>query len=79
MRGFGEKSVMHMVECCRKGKKERTEKCRMDLTTRRLLVTLEREVAMEWWGWQPDYNGVRSKQDLLPTCYIQCENLGIPG
>lgn len=51
MRGFGEKSVMYMVECCRKGEKERIEKCRMDLIIRRLLVILEREVAMEWWGW----------------------------
>lgn len=55
MGGFGEKRVIHRVKCCRKGKKERTKEYRMDLSTRRLLVTLEREVAMEWWGWQPDY------------------------
>lgn len=57
-----EKRVIHRVKCCRKGKKkERTKKYRMNLSTRRLLVILEREVAMEWWGWQPDYNGVRSE------------------
>lgn len=55
-----EKRVIHKVKCCRKGKKERTKKYRINLSTR-LLVTLEREVAMEWQGLKPVYNGVRSE------------------
>lgn len=52
--GFREKRVIHRVKCCSKDNKERTKKYRMGLSTGRLLVTLERKFAVEWWGWQPE-------------------------
>lgn len=71
-----EKRVIHRVKCCRKGKKkERTEKYRMNLSTRRVLVILERE--LQWRGGDGSQimMGLGVNRSYLLTCYIVWENV----